>query len=146
MPAHSSTDVPDVITVGRVSVDLYAEEVNASFTDPQTFRKSIGGSPTNVAVAAASARGGLAPPNAACSDSITSPVKREATYFMSDAERERCSRFATDAHSRAMASSSRDISRALEACSLVLTPFSRPPPLPADHSPPSGQGMPPAPR
>ena len=53
MPAHSSTDVPDVITVGRVSVDLYAEEVNASFTDPQTFRKSIGGSPTNVAVSAA---------------------------------------------------------------------------------------------
>ncbi|NDA60157.1 MAG: 5-dehydro-2-deoxygluconokinase, partial [Actinobacteria bacterium] len=48
-----STDVPDVITVGRVSVDLYAQEVNASFTDPQTFRKSIGGSPTNVAVAAA---------------------------------------------------------------------------------------------
>jgi 5-dehydro-2-deoxygluconokinase len=53
MPAHLSTDVPDVITVGRVSVDLYAQEVNASFTDPQTFRKSVGGSPTNVAVAAA---------------------------------------------------------------------------------------------
>ena len=53
MPALPSTDVPDVITVGRVSVDLYAQEVHASFTDPQTFRKSIGGSPTNVAVAAA---------------------------------------------------------------------------------------------
>ena len=53
MPAYSSTDIPDVITVGRVSVDLYAQEVHASFTDPQTFRKSIGGSPTNVAVAAA---------------------------------------------------------------------------------------------
>ena len=36
MPAYSSTDIPDVITVGRVSVDLYAQEVHASFTDPQT--------------------------------------------------------------------------------------------------------------
>lgn len=44
---------PEVITVGRVSVDLYAQEVDAAFTDPQTFRKSVGGSPTNVAVAVA---------------------------------------------------------------------------------------------
>lgn len=44
---------PEVITVGRVSVDLYAQEIDAAFTDPQTFRKSVGGSPTNVAVAAA---------------------------------------------------------------------------------------------
>lgn len=43
----------DVLTVGRVSVDLYAQQVGASFTEPQTFEKSIGGSPTNVAVAAA---------------------------------------------------------------------------------------------
>ena len=45
--------IPEVITVGRVSVDLYAQEIGAAFTDPQTFRKSVGGSPTNVAVAAA---------------------------------------------------------------------------------------------
>lgn len=44
---------PEVVTVGRVSVDLYAQEINAAFTDPQTFRKSVGGSPTNVAVAVA---------------------------------------------------------------------------------------------
>ena len=43
MPALPSTDVPDVITVGRVSVDLYAQEVHASFPTPD--RKSIGGSP-----------------------------------------------------------------------------------------------------
>lgn len=43
----------DLITVGRISVDLYAQEAHQSFSDPQTFRKSIGGSPTNVAVAAA---------------------------------------------------------------------------------------------
>jgi len=53
MAAPGNSGTPDVITVGRVSVDLYAQEVNAAFTDPQTFRKSVGGSPTNVAVAAA---------------------------------------------------------------------------------------------
>ena len=45
--------VPEVLTVGRISVDLYAQELNASFLDPQTFTKSVGGSPTNVAIAAA---------------------------------------------------------------------------------------------
>lgn len=42
-----------VVTVGRVSVDLYAREPGAAFRDEQTFSKSVGGSPTNVAVAAA---------------------------------------------------------------------------------------------
>ncbi|MDA2988456.1 MAG: 5-dehydro-2-deoxygluconokinase [Actinomycetota bacterium] len=49
----SKAGTPEVITVGRVSVDLYAQEIDAAFTDPQTFRKSVGGSPTNVAVAVA---------------------------------------------------------------------------------------------
>ncbi len=43
----------DLLALGRVSVDLYAQEPYASFLDPQTFVKSIGGSPTNVAVAGA---------------------------------------------------------------------------------------------
>ena len=43
----------DLITVGRISVDLFAEQNNTSFSQPQTFHKSIGGSPTNVAVAVA---------------------------------------------------------------------------------------------
>lgn len=43
----------DLIAVGRISVDLYAHELYASFAEPQTFTKAIGGSPTNVAVAAA---------------------------------------------------------------------------------------------
>jgi 5-dehydro-2-deoxygluconokinase len=43
----------DLITVGRISVDLFAEQINTSFSQPQTFHKSIGGSPTNVAVATA---------------------------------------------------------------------------------------------
>lgn len=43
----------DLLALGRISVDLYAQEPGASFLDPQTFVKSIGGSPSNVAVAAA---------------------------------------------------------------------------------------------
>ena len=41
------------LTVGRVSVDLYADEAGAGFDGPQRFVKSIGGTATNVAVAAA---------------------------------------------------------------------------------------------
>lgn len=43
----------DLLAIGRISVDLYAQEPNTSFLEPQTFLKSIGGSPTNVAVASA---------------------------------------------------------------------------------------------
>ena len=43
----------DVITMGRVSVDLYPEQVGVGLEDVRTFQKSLGGSPTNVAVAAA---------------------------------------------------------------------------------------------
>ena len=43
----------DVLSVGRVSVDLYAKEANAGFDSKQSFTKSVGGSPTNVAVACA---------------------------------------------------------------------------------------------
>ncbi len=42
-----------VVTVGRVSVDLYGLESGAAFSGEQTFSKSVGGSPSNVAVAAA---------------------------------------------------------------------------------------------
>jgi 5-dehydro-2-deoxygluconokinase len=47
------SDSLDVLTVGRVGVDLYAEEPGAGFTEARRFQKSVGGSPTNVAVAAA---------------------------------------------------------------------------------------------
>ncbi|MEL0148871.1 MAG: 5-dehydro-2-deoxygluconokinase [Pontimonas sp.] len=43
----------EVVSVGRISVDLYAQEPHAGFDQQQSFRKSVGGSPTNVAVAAA---------------------------------------------------------------------------------------------
>ena len=43
----------ELVTIGRVSVDLYAREQGVGFAEVETFAKSIGGSPTNVAVAAA---------------------------------------------------------------------------------------------
>ena len=43
----------ELVTVGRVSVDLYAQQQNVGFAGVETFAKSVGGSPTNVAVAAA---------------------------------------------------------------------------------------------
>jgi 5-dehydro-2-deoxygluconokinase len=55
------TDVFDVITIGRVGVDLYPEQSGVSLADVQTFRKSLGGSPVNVAVAAARLGGAGSP-------------------------------------------------------------------------------------
>ncbi len=43
----------EVITMGRVGVDLYPDQIGATLADVRTFAKSLGGSPTNVAVAAA---------------------------------------------------------------------------------------------
>ena len=43
----------ELLTIGRVSVDLYAEQLGVPFARVQSFAKSVGGSPTNVAVAAA---------------------------------------------------------------------------------------------
>jgi len=43
----------EVLTFGRSSVDMYPEQHDVPLADVSTFRKSIGGSPTNVAVAAA---------------------------------------------------------------------------------------------
>lgn len=46
------TEIFDVITIGRVGVDFYPTE-HGSLVDVQHFDKFLGGSPTNVAVAAA---------------------------------------------------------------------------------------------
>ncbi len=43
----------ELITVGRVSVDLYPEQANVPIAGVKTFAKSVGGTATNVAVAAA---------------------------------------------------------------------------------------------
>ncbi|MFV0306661.1 MAG: PfkB family carbohydrate kinase, partial [Desertimonas sp.] len=43
----------ELLTTGRVSVDLYAEQLELALNDVRSFRKSVGGTATNVAVAAA---------------------------------------------------------------------------------------------
>jgi 5-dehydro-2-deoxygluconokinase len=45
--------VPEVITMGRISVDLYPEQIGVPLAEVTSFAKGLGGSPTNVAVAAA---------------------------------------------------------------------------------------------
>jgi 5-dehydro-2-deoxygluconokinase len=47
-----ATDL-ELLTVGRISIDLYCEQVGAGWVQARSFGKAIGGSPTNVAVAAA---------------------------------------------------------------------------------------------
>ena len=47
------TQGQDLISVGRISLDFYANESNVGFKDVKTFSMSIGGSPTNVAIASA---------------------------------------------------------------------------------------------
>jgi len=43
----------DLIAMGRIGVDLYPEQIGVPLAEVRTFAKSLGGSPTNVAVAAA---------------------------------------------------------------------------------------------
>ncbi|MCI2237474.1 5-dehydro-2-deoxygluconokinase [Paenibacillus sp. TRM 82003] len=49
----SSSAAFDVVTIGRVGVDLYPLQDNVGLEDVETFGKYLGGSATNVAVAAA---------------------------------------------------------------------------------------------
>jgi 5-dehydro-2-deoxygluconokinase len=43
----------EVLTMGRIGVDLYPQQIGVSLREVQTFAKFLGGSPANVAVAAA---------------------------------------------------------------------------------------------
>jgi len=43
----------DLITIGRISVDIYGQEEGHGLGDAQTFRKAVGGSATNVAIGTA---------------------------------------------------------------------------------------------
>jgi 5-dehydro-2-deoxygluconokinase len=43
----------DVITIGRSSVDLYGQQIGGRLEDMASFAKSVGGSPTNMAIGAA---------------------------------------------------------------------------------------------
>jgi hypothetical protein len=49
-------DVPldlEVLTVGRISIDLYCGQLGDGWHAATSFSKAVGGSPTNVAIAAA---------------------------------------------------------------------------------------------
>lgn len=46
-------NVPDVLVVGRLSIDLYPDVVGGPLADASTFRSAVGGTSANVAVAAA---------------------------------------------------------------------------------------------
>jgi 5-dehydro-2-deoxygluconokinase len=67
----------DVICMGRVAVDLYAEQIGASLEDAQTFRKYLGGCAGNIAVG--SARAGLRSAMFSCigSDAMGQFLKQE---------------------------------------------------------------------
>ncbi|MEE8059987.1 MAG: 5-dehydro-2-deoxygluconokinase [Pseudomonadales bacterium] len=51
--AFDSNRPIDVICMGRVAVDLYAEQIGSALADAQTFRKYLGGCAGNVAVGTA---------------------------------------------------------------------------------------------
>src|SRR2546423_483361 len=51
--SNVSPMTPEVLTMGRIGVDLYPEQSGVHIEDVTTFRKMLGGSATNVAVAAA---------------------------------------------------------------------------------------------
>ena len=52
MPAATTRPL-DVITFGRCSVDLYGQQIGSRLEDIASFAKSVGGSPTNIAIGSA---------------------------------------------------------------------------------------------
>ena len=50
---RTATSPHDVLTIGRAGIDLYPLQVGRTLDEVETFSKSVGGSPTNVAIAAA---------------------------------------------------------------------------------------------
>ena len=53
MAAKSSLPALAVITMGRSSVDLYGQQIGSRLEDVASFAKSVGGSPTNIAIGTA---------------------------------------------------------------------------------------------
>jgi 5-dehydro-2-deoxygluconokinase len=51
--AEASPIELELLTVGRISIDLYCDQLGAGWEDARSFSKAVGGSPTNVAIAAA---------------------------------------------------------------------------------------------
>ena len=58
-PAPAMSTALDLIAIGRVSVDLYGQQIGSRLEDVSTFAKALGGCPANVAIGVA--RLGLKP-------------------------------------------------------------------------------------
>jgi 5-dehydro-2-deoxygluconokinase len=50
--ARAEAPIYDLLTMGRSSIDLYANDIGAAFEDIGSFAAYVGGSPTNIAVGA----------------------------------------------------------------------------------------------
>lgn len=48
--AHIDPNSPDLVSVGRISVDLYGEQIGSDLSSSTSFRRYIGGSAGNIAV------------------------------------------------------------------------------------------------
>jgi 5-dehydro-2-deoxygluconokinase len=53
MSAALNTPQLDIITMGRCSVDLYGQQIGSRLEDIASFAKSVGGSPSNIAIGTA---------------------------------------------------------------------------------------------
>ena len=53
MPNPTPAEHCDVLTMGRVGIDIYPLQIGVGLEEVTSFGKFLGGSPTNVAVAAA---------------------------------------------------------------------------------------------
>jgi 5-dehydro-2-deoxygluconokinase len=53
LPEGTRMPADEVLTMGRIGVDLYPQQIGVSLREVRTFAKFLGGSPANVAVAAA---------------------------------------------------------------------------------------------
>jgi len=80
------TGSPTVLTIGRISVDLYGREIGVGLQDRQTFAKAVGGSPTNVAIGAARYGHRAAVLTGVGDDSLGTFVIRELERFGVDTE------------------------------------------------------------
>jgi len=74
-------DSLEVITMGRVGVDMYPEQIGVTLGEVRTFAKSLGGSATNVAVAAARLGRRAAVITKVGSDAFGDYVRRALTGF-----------------------------------------------------------------
>jgi 5-dehydro-2-deoxygluconokinase len=75
----------DLITMGRVGVDLYPEQIGVHLPDVRTFAKSLGGTATNVAVAASRLGAGAAVVTKVGDDPFGAYVRQALEAFGVDA-------------------------------------------------------------